>query len=107
MFQETLPQEALPPKKTSIQKDLEENLHECNVELVRKVITKQIKKEKPNTIQRMVKSLKNIFPGLMKTFRLTKTICRYLVAAFQRKFHNSIEDWERYLKLIETSPYLN
>ena len=73
----------------------------------KEVVFEQIPKEKPHIIQDMVKSLTNIFPGLMKTFRLTKAICRNLVAVFQRKFHNSIEEWERYLKLIATSPYLN
>ena len=93
--------------KISAPKAQEKSLQERNEEMVKEVIAERIPKEKPNTIQRMVKSLENIFPGLMKTFRLTKAICRNLVAAFQRKFHNSIEEWERYLKLIKTSSYLN
>lgn len=93
--------------KISTPKAQKKSLQEHNENMVKEVITGRIPKEKPNTIQRMVKSLTNIFPGLMRTFRLTKAICRNLVAAFQRKFHNSIEEWERYLKLIETSPYLN
>ena len=80
---------------------------EHNKEMVQEVIAERIPKQRPNTIQRMIKSLENIFPRLMKTVRLTKAICRNLVAAFQRKFHNSIEEWERYLKLIATSTYLN
>ena len=94
-------------KKISSPKAQEKSLQEHNEEMVREVITELIPKEKPHIIQDMVKSLENIFPGLMKTFRLTKAICRNLVSAFQRKFLNSIEKWEQYLKLIATSPYLN
>ena len=84
-----------------------QNFQENNETIMTEVVFEQIPREKPNIVQKMVKSLTNIFPGLMKTFRLTKAICRNLVAAFQRKFHNSIEKWERYLKLIATSSYLN
>ena len=94
-------------EKISAPKAQAKSLQEHNEETVREVITEQIPKEKPHIIQDMIKSLTNIFPGLMKAFRLTKAICRNLVAAFQRKFHNSIEEWERYLKLIATSSYLN
>jgi len=94
-------------EKVLVSKTQAKSLLEHNEEMVKEVITERAPKEKPNTIQRMVKSLENIFPGLIKTFRLTKAICRNLVAAFQRKFHNSIEEWEQYLKLIATSSYLN
>lgn len=94
------------PKKISAPKAQAKSSQEHNEEMVGELIAEQIPKEKPDIVQRMVKSLINIFHGFMKTFRLTKAICRNLVAAFQRKFHNSIEEWEKYLKLIKTSTYL-
>jgi hypothetical protein len=37
---------------------------------------------------------------------LTRDLARYLVAAIQQKFQNSLELWRKYLKRIKTSAYL-
>jgi predicted transcriptional regulator len=53
---------------------------------------------KTTTVQDMMRAWHEYFPG--SRVRLDGKICRYLVAAFQRKFGNSLNNWRGYLSKI-------
>ena len=93
--------------KISAPKAQAKSLQEHNEELAREAISKQTPNRKPRFVQQMMELLNKYFPEMMKNFHLTKTIARNFVAMLKYKLHWRIEEWERYLKLIATSPYLN
>ncbi len=59
---------------------------------------------KPTIVQDMIKIWNEEFKK--SPILLTKTIARYLVAAFKTKFKSSLKEWRKYLKTIQTSTYL-
>ena len=74
---------------------------------MKKAILEQAPKEKPQFVQKIMQTLDKYYPELIKTFRLTKTIVRNLVAMPKYKLQGGIAAWERYIKLIKTSSHLN
>ena len=93
--------------KISAPKAQAKSLQEHNEELAREAISEQTPNRKPRFVQQMMELLNKYFPEMMKNFHLTKTIARNFVAMLKYKLHWRIEEWERYLKLIATSSYLN
>lgn len=64
----------------------------------------QMPTKKPTIVQDMVKIFNAEFPKT--NCQLTRQLAKYLVAAFKTKFHDSLDEWKRYLKLIKTSSYI-
>jgi hypothetical protein len=61
-------------------------------------------KERPTTIQEMLKIWYEEFPN--KPVKLTRQICGYMLGTFRLKFNNSLENWRQYLLKIKSSAYL-
>ncbi|GHT92881.1 hypothetical protein FACS1894122_07280 [Alphaproteobacteria bacterium] len=77
---------------------------DTSVEAVNATDATTVTQAKPTIVQDMVRIWNKIFPKFPCV--LDKQIARYLVAAFKRKFNESLEEWERYLKLIKTSAFV-
>lgn len=64
----------------------------------------KMQQKKPTIVQDMVKIFNTELPKT--SCQLTRQLAKYLVAAFKTKFHDSLDEWKQYLKLIKTSSYI-
>lgn len=60
--------------------------------------------QKPTIIQDMIKVWNEEFST--SKIQLTKSLARFLVAAFKTKFKSCLKEWKRYLKTLKTSIYI-
>lgn len=60
--------------------------------------------QKPTIIQDMIRIWNEEFAS--STIQLTKSLARFLVAAFKTKFNSCLKEWKRYLKTLKTSIYI-
>lgn len=63
-----------------------------------------LKHPKPTIVQDMIKIWNDEFKK--SPIRLTKSIARYLVAAFKTKFQSNLKEWRKYLRTIQTSAFI-
>jgi predicted transcriptional regulator len=64
----------------------------------------ETKYEKPTIIQDMLKIWNEEFSN--SNIQLTKSLARFLVAAFKTKFKSCLKEWKKYLKTLKTSTFI-
>lgn len=63
-------------------------------------------KEKIVHVKDMLRTFSEAFPSLASKIMLNKRLSKLLASANKYKFHNNLQEWEKYLRLVKTSKWI-